>query len=93
MYYQDEIGLYQLQIELALHDISEVGADCIEYDKEGEMFSISLVNGKLLSQPGSVDFIHDIDEVYFETVDNVIWMTYCRQERENRFPIGFHYEK
>jgi len=57
------------------------------------MFSISLVNRKLLSQPGSVDFIHDIDEVYFETVDNVIWMTYRRQERENSFPIGFHYEK
>lgn len=33
VFYQDEIGLYQLQLELALHDIEEVNYESIVYHK------------------------------------------------------------
>ena len=92
VFYQDEIGIYQLQLELALHDIEEVNYDSIVYHKNGDTFILHIVNDKLLSQPGSEDFIHGISEAVFELEDTVVYITFSRQGESHRYPIGYFYE-
>ena len=88
-YYQDEIGVYQLQLELAVNDIIEVRDDTIVYAKLGEEFELHIINGKLISQAGTLDFIHDIDQVWFMVDKDVIFMTYERDDKRFEWPLGY----
>ena len=88
-YYQDEIGVYQLQIALACGDIDKVKRDSISYHTSESDCIIHIVNNKLISQPGTVDYIHGIDEVRFEVFDNVIYMYYERDGNELSWPIAY----
>ena len=88
-YYQDEIGVYQLQLELAVNDIVEVRDDTIVYEKLGEEFELHIINGKLISQAGTLDFIHDIEQVWFSLENDVVYMTYERDEKRFEWPIGY----
>ena len=88
--YQDEIGIYQLQIELATGNITAVEDDCIYYQTIDNDCELSLVNRKLISQPGTLDFIHDISELNFEVDDQgIIILTFWRQGKEHVYPIGY----
>ena len=89
-YYQDEIGVYQLQLELAVNDIMEVKPDCIVYRSPENVCTLHIVNGKLISQPGTYDFIHGIKHVEFEVDDEVIYMYYTRNGHEFRWPLGYY---
>ena len=88
-YYQDEIGIYQLQLELAVNDIVSVGTDSITYDKEGDRFTLHIVNNKLISQPGTLDFIHGIDRVRFYQQEDIIYIEYNRKERKFCWPLAY----
>jgi len=92
-FYQDEMGIYQLQLELALHDVMEVNYDSILYRKNNDTFILHIVNDKLLSQPGSEDFIHGISEAVFEVEDMIIWFSFQREQQWHRYPIGYFYEE
>lgn len=92
-FYQDEIGIYQLQLELAVHDVLEVNYDSILYHKNQDTFILHIVNDKLLSQPGSEDFIHGISEAVFEVEDMIIWFSFQREQQWHRYPIGYFYEE
>ncbi len=92
-FYQDEIGIYQLQLELALHDVLEVNYDSILYRNNNDTVSLHIVNDKLLSQPGSEDFIHGISEAVFEVEDMIIWFSFQREQQWYRYPIGYFYEE
>ena len=92
-FYQDEMGIYQLQLELALHDVLEVNYDSILYRKNNDTFILHIVNDKLLSQPGSEDFIHGISEAVFEVEDMIIWFSFQREQQWHRYPIGYFYEE
>ncbi len=92
-FYQDEMGIYQLQLELALHDVLEVNYDSILYRKNQDTFILHIVNDKLLSQPGSEDFIHGISEAVFEVEDMIIWFSFQREQQWHRYPIGYFYEE
>ena len=89
-YYQDEIGVYQLQVELAVNDIMAVDSDQIVYRKQGEDFHLHIVNGKLISQPGTVDFIHGIDEVEFSEADDIIYLKYRKDGIEFDWPFAYY---
>ena len=91
-YYQDEIGIYQLQLELAMYDVQEVNYDSILYYKNNDVFTLHIVNDKLLSQPGSEDFIHGISEAVFEVEDMIIYLSFQREDCWHRYPIGFYAE-
>lgn len=92
-FYQDEMGVYQLQIKLALNEITDIASDCIYYSTIESECRVHIVNGKLISQPGTVDYIHGIDEVVFTVEEGIIYMSYNRGSREYRWPIGVFYEK
>ena len=88
-YYQDEIGIYQLQIELAVNDIVEVRDDSIVYQKQGEEFELHIVNDKLISQAGTLDFIHGIEQVWFEVNGDIVYITYERDEQRFEWPLAY----
>ncbi len=92
VYYQDEIGIYQIQLELALYDIEEVNYDNIVYHKNNDTFIMHIVNDKLMSQPGSEDFIHGISEAVFEVEDTIIYLSFQRDDHWCSYPVGFYAE-
>ena len=87
--YQDEIGIYQLQLTLAVNDIKSVSRNQIRYRTSENDCVLHIVNNKLISQPGTVDFIHDIDDCCFEVVDNIVYLSYTR-ERKECWPIAYY---
>ncbi len=93
VYYQDEIGIYQLQLELAVNDIVSVEDDLLVYRKQGEDFYLHIVNGKLISQPGTVDFVHGIDEVEFAEADDIIYLRYRKDVIDFDWPIAYWHQQ
>ncbi|MBQ7223456.1 MAG: hypothetical protein IJS38_02680 [Erysipelotrichaceae bacterium] len=93
VYYQDEIGIYQLQLELAVNDIVSVEADQIVYRKQGEDFCLHIVNGKLISQPGTVDFVHGIEEVEFADEDDIIYLRYRKDGIAFDWPVAYWHKE
>ena len=87
--YQDEIGIYQLQITLAVNDITKVTPDSITYRSADSNCIIRILNGKLISQPGTVDYIHGIDDCYFEVIDDIVYLSFTRNRREC-WPIAYY---
>jgi len=92
VHYQDEIGIYQIQLELALYDVQEVNYDSIVYHKNNDTFIMHVVNDKLLSQPGSEDFIHGISEAVFEVEDMIIYLSFQRDDHWCIYPVGYYAE-
>ena len=88
-FYQDEIGIYQLQVELAINDIVEVRDDSIVYAKQGEEFELHIINGKLISQAGTLDFIHAIDQVWVEVSNDIVYVIYERDEQRFEWPLAY----
>ena len=87
--YQDEIGIYQLQLTLAVNDIKSVSRNQIRYRTSENDCVLRIVNDKLISQPGTVDFIHGIDDCYFEVVDNIVCLCFTREKKEY-WPIAYY---
>lgn len=85
---QDEIGIYQLQITLAKNEIVSVENDEIVYKTYNNECLISLVNNRLISKPGTLIYLINIDEVSFEQEEEVIYLIYVRDEKEYRYPIA-----
>ena len=78
----DEIAINELrELLLITYDlkINEHHLNFIYQDKD---FSLSLVNNKLLLQPGTVIYLNDIDNLYFYIKDNSIYMKYLRKGKE-----------
>ncbi len=91
-FYQDETGIYQLQLQLAKNTITAVTNEAIYYQTVDNECIIHIVNNKLLSQPGSLDFIHDVGEVSFYLEDNIVYVEYERVDQLFKWPIAFYYE-
>lgn len=89
-YYQDEIGVYQLQIALATGDIDKVNRNSISYHTSNNDCVLHVVNGKLISQPGTIDFIHGIEEADFEVWDDVVYLNYERGEKKFSWPLAYY---
>ena len=92
-YYQDETGVYQIQLLLAVNKIDEVSGDCISFHTRESECVLHIVNGKLISQPGTVDYIHGIDEVHFWQEGEIIYMEYERNAVSFIWPIGYRFEE
>ncbi|MBQ6655041.1 MAG: prepilin-type N-terminal cleavage/methylation domain-containing protein [Erysipelotrichaceae bacterium] len=89
--YQDEIGIYQLQITLACNNILEVDRDEISYQSyEHDDCLISVVNDNLIAQPGWVCFLHDIDDVTFRLKNGIIYLEYAREGEYYEYPIAYY---
>ena len=77
----DEIALYQLrEILLIAYDV-DVSADHIAFFYQNDEFRLSLVNRKLILQPGTQIYLNDIDMLYFYERNNCICIHYERQDK------------
>ena len=88
--YQDEIGIYQLQITLACNNILEVSRDEILYQSyEHDDCCLSVVNDNLISQPGWVCFLHEIDDVEFRYHNEIVYLEFLREGEYREYPIAY----
>ena len=88
--YQDDIGVYQLQIRLATANIDQIDLDEIQFHNPDYDYQLHIVNENLIVQPGTLIFLHDIDSVDFSLEDDIVVMEYCRQEGCWRQPIAYY---
>lgn len=87
--YQDEIGIYQLQIRLACNQITEVNEDEILYYTSESESEIHLLNNNLISQPGWLCFLYDIDEVFFFVRKGIVYLEYQRDGESYEYPLAY----
>lgn len=87
--YQDEIGIYQLQILLARNTITEINPTEIYYVSSESECCISVVNDNLISQPGYLCYLLNVDDVYFYEHFGIIYIEYYREGEYHDYPIGY----
>ncbi len=87
--YQDEIGIYQLQVLLAVNKVIEVDSDEIIYETSRRESRVEYVNNNLISTPGCVIYLYKIDDVSFKVIDDIIYMEYYRDNEWYEYAIGY----
>ena len=78
---EDDFALNQLRTYLIGVGIISVDEVSIEYQKEGKLRTISLLNQKVISQPGTLVFLSNIDEVHFLERNGIVYLNYCRNAK------------
>jgi len=86
---QDINGIHQLSLFLALASDMEVNSDQISYYYKDECFMISLVNDKLIIQPGTNILLLNIDMIEFYQEEDQIILVYKRDNKEMRRVIYY----
>ena len=77
----DETALIQLRRMLVCAYEKEVYPDHITFLYQERECTLSKVNNNLIVQPGTLIFLNDIDTCFFYTVDNLIMMSYEKEEK------------
>lgn len=77
----DEIALAQLREQMLIAYDMYVTSDQIDFIYKNKDFKLSLVNGKLILQPGTQIYLADIDDLRFETRNGCVYVIY---ERNNK---------
>lgn len=88
----DEIALEQLREQLLISYDMNISSDQLNFVYKNKNFTLSLVNGKLLLQPGTQMYLNDVENLYFDSRDGCIYVCYergnkqfervlCKQER------------
>ena len=77
----DEIALMQLREILLITYDMHVASDELNFIYKNKEFKLSLVNNKLLLQPGTQIFLNDIDNLSFKIKNSFIYVEY---ERDNK---------
>jgi len=75
---EDNISLQQLRLYLAETTNFSIENNCLIYDKANEEKQLCLVNKKIISQPGTLVFFANIDNISFFIDSNIVYLEYCR---------------
>lgn len=78
----DEIALSQLRENLLLAYDLHSSRELISFVYKNADFRLSLVNRKLIMQPGTQIYLADIDDLYFEERNNNIYVVYERNNKQ-----------
>lgn len=78
----DEIALNELREVMLLSYNLKISDKRLEFLYQGEEYSLSLVNEKLLLQPGTLIYLNDIDDLNFYINNNSIYIKYLRKGKE-----------
>ncbi|MGN1399592.1 MAG: hypothetical protein ACI4WG_06325 [Erysipelotrichaceae bacterium] len=89
--YQDEIGIYQMQLQLARNNITAVDPQQIVYNSSESECTISLVNNNVISQPGYLCYLIDVDDIYFYKKFFIVYLEYTRKGMTYTCPIAYEY--
>lgn len=77
----DELALMQLRELLLLAYDVNITSTSVDFIYKNKNFSLSLVNNKLILQPGTQIFLNDIDNLYFMKKDGCIYIDYERNDK------------
>lgn len=88
----DELALAQLREQMLIAYDMYVSSDEIDFIYKNKEFKLSLVNNKLILQPGTQIYLNDIDDLRFEQRNGCVYVIYernnkrferviCKQER------------
>lgn len=78
----DEIAISQLRrIMLISYDVN-YSTSALRFRYKNKDFSLSMVNSKLLLQPGTQIFLNEIDDLYFENRNGAFVLIYSRKGKE-----------
>ena len=78
----DELALMQLRESMLISYDLHFSSDELSFMLHNKEFALSKVNDKLIMSPGTQIFLADIDDLYFETRNGVIYVCYRRNEKE-----------
>ena len=84
----DEIALRQMRRILAVSYERECRGSELCFRYQGEEYRFYEVNQRLVLSPGTQIFLADIDDLYFETRNGVIYVCYRRNEKEHERVIA-----
>ncbi|MFV0255687.1 MAG: hypothetical protein ACK5G7_06135 [Erysipelotrichaceae bacterium] len=85
---QNRLGVIQLRDYLNKALLFEVDDFELTYYIGWDCYTLSLVNGRLIQQPGTLIFLVDIDEVSFY-YDDYIYLEYCSSDNCIVVPIAY----
>ena len=81
-------ALYQLSDDIHLAERIEVQPDeLILYDIDDKPSIVSLHQGRIVKQPGFNIYLHDVDEMYFEKVNDFLYIYIERGNNGERYEI------
>lgn len=78
----DEIALCQLRENLLISYDMNVSSDELNFRYKNKDYKLSLINNKLVLQPGTQIFLNDVDNLYFNNRNGCIYVCY---EKENKY--------
>lgn len=84
---QDEIALSQMRRILMLSYKIEAQGSTLAYTYQDREFTLSMVNGNLIIQPGTQMILPHIAHAYFESDGEVIYVVYTREDQERKAPL------
>ncbi|MBR2067324.1 MAG: hypothetical protein IJ875_03580 [Solobacterium sp.] len=85
---QDEISLLQLKRILLLSYDIHVEKDYLTFIYEERECILSLINQKLILQPGTYILLIDIDAISFSTNNNMIFISFEREGKKKQYAIA-----
>ena len=84
----DELALAELREILLIAYDMHVSYNSLDFIYQNKDFSLSMVNRKMLLQPGTQIYLNDIDELHFEERGTVIYVIYERNNKKYERVIG-----
>lgn len=78
----DEIALCELREQLLISYDMEVNSNELRFIYKNKNYTLSMVNEKLLLQPGTQIYLNDIDDINFEVMNGCIYINYQRDNKE-----------
>ena len=84
----DEVALSELRELLLIAYDMEVTYDSLYFIYQNKRFSLSVVNSKLILQPGTQIYLNDIDAANFEIRGKTIYVIYERKNKTYERAIG-----
>lgn len=84
----DEVALYKLRKIYLISYEQDVEDYCLYFTYGDTDYHLSLVNNRLILQPGTQIFLEDIDSIFFYEEDNCIKLTYQRGNKMYEKIIG-----
>ena len=78
----DEIALAQLREQMLIAYDMDVDRNEINFVYKNKNYKLSLVNNKLILQPGTQIYLADVDNLYFDIRNNCVYVVYERNKKE-----------
>jgi hypothetical protein len=78
----DELALAELREILLISYDMNVTYDSLYFIYQNKQFTLSMVNRKMLLQPGTQIYLNDIDELHFESRGSTIYVGYERNKQK-----------